>query len=207
MGDVFVVLDVYYLLGELLIGSRIPMRSLVIAAFLILGITPAQAAIIDTFTLNMNGTAGLTGLNSNVSLALGTPYIIMVSGTFEISCVSGGCPTDAEYYVPATGANAGLPFSLTGFDSPSGVDVGVQIDGAKIDWGPFNPSRIYSTTYLGLGNTIFVNYLDTNYGDNSGSLDITISTLEAVVPIPAAVWLFGTALVGLIGFSKRRKAV
>ena len=28
----------------------------------------------------------------------------------------------------------------------------------------------------------------------------------APVPVPAAVWLFGTALVGLIGFSRRRKA-
>ena len=28
----------------------------------------------------------------------------------------------------------------------------------------------------------------------------------SVVPVPAAVWLFGTAMVGLIGFSKRRKA-
>ena len=26
------------------------------------------------------------------------------------------------------------------------------------------------------------------------------------VPVPAAVWLFGTALIGLFGFGKRRKA-
>ena len=26
------------------------------------------------------------------------------------------------------------------------------------------------------------------------------------IPVPAAVWLFGTALIGLVGFSKRRKA-
>ena len=26
------------------------------------------------------------------------------------------------------------------------------------------------------------------------------------LPVPAAVWLFGTALIGLFGFSKRRKA-
>ena len=26
------------------------------------------------------------------------------------------------------------------------------------------------------------------------------------VPVPAAIWLFGTALVGLVGFGKRRKA-
>ncbi len=29
----------------------------------------------------------------------------------------------------------------------------------------------------------------------------------SVVPVPAAIWLFGTGLVGLAGFSKRRKAV
>ncbi len=28
----------------------------------------------------------------------------------------------------------------------------------------------------------------------------------SVVPIPAAIWLFGTALIGLVGFGKRRKA-
>ncbi|MFC1560704.1 VPLPA-CTERM sorting domain-containing protein [Pseudomonadota bacterium] len=28
----------------------------------------------------------------------------------------------------------------------------------------------------------------------------------SAVPVPAAVWLFGTALIGLVGFSKRRKA-
>ncbi len=33
-----------------------------------------------------------------------------------------------------------------------------------------------------------------------------ISSAVSPVPIPAAVWLFGTALIGLVGFSKRRKA-
>jgi hypothetical protein len=28
----------------------------------------------------------------------------------------------------------------------------------------------------------------------------------SAVPVPAAVWLFGTALIGLVGFGKRRKA-
>ena len=34
-----------------------------------------------------------------------------------------------------------------------------------------------------------------------------VSLTPSVVPIPAAVWLFGTALIGLVGFSKRRNAV
>lgn len=32
-----------------------------------------------------------------------------------------------------------------------------------------------------------------------------LDTPMPVIPVPAAVWLFGTALVGLIGFSKRKK--
>ena len=28
----------------------------------------------------------------------------------------------------------------------------------------------------------------------------------SAVPVPAAIWLFGTALIGLVGFGKRRKA-
>ena len=36
----------------------------------------------------------------------------------------------------------------------------------------------------------------------------SVETVAAVpaVPVPAAVWLFGTALIGLVGFGKRRKA-
>ena len=30
-------------------------------------------------------------------------------------------------------------------------------------------------------------------------------TFGKVVPVPAAVWLFGTALIGLVGIGKRRK--
>jgi hypothetical protein len=38
--------------------------------------------------------------------------------------------------------------------------------------------------------------------------DLIISDITAIpaVPVPAAVWLFGTALIGLVGFGKRRKA-
>jgi hypothetical protein len=32
------------------------------------------------------------------------------------------------------------------------------------------------------------------------------TAVPSAVPVPAAVWLFGTALIGLVGFGKRRKA-
>ena len=41
--------------------------------------------------------------------------------------------------------------------------------------------------------------------DVSGTMSITYDYTPNPVPLPAAVWLFGTALLGLFGFSKRRK--
>jgi hypothetical protein len=36
-------------------------------------------------------------------------------------------------------------------------------------------------------------------------MSIIVGAGASVVPVPAAVWLFGTALIGLVGFGKRRK--
>jgi hypothetical protein len=37
-------------------------------------------------------------------------------------------------------------------------------------------------------------------------ISVIVGAGASVVPVPAAVWLFGTALIGLVGFGKRRKA-
>jgi hypothetical protein len=40
-----------------------------------------------------------------------------------------------------------------------------------------------------------------------GSTNLSVSfDGAAVIPVPAAVWLFGTALIGLVGFGKRKTA-
>ncbi|MES9898019.1 MAG: DUF1566 domain-containing protein [Sedimenticola sp.] len=49
-------------------------------------------------------------------------------------------------------------------------------------------------------------YQGTSRGSNSAGAWAVRDGDVNVVPIPAAVWLFGTGLMGLIGFSKRKKA-
>jgi hypothetical protein len=44
------------------------------------------------------------------------------------------------------------------------------------------------------------------YGDDGNNDYALASITVSAVPIPAAIWLFGTALIGLIGFTKRGKA-
>lgn len=68
-------------------------------------------------------------------------------------------------------------------------------------------------------NPDMVRELPISLGTNGDFSDVTTRTLgvwtpssstippPSAVPIPAAVWLFGTALVGFIGFSRRRKVV
>jgi len=89
-----------------------------------------------------------------------------------------------------------------------------SIDGSGIDGGEFdtNPHLLQPTP------SDFTVYFLT-FSDEPGKDSIlhaggfaNISTQAfgdwelAIVPVPGAVWLFGTGILGLIGFSKRRKA-
>ena len=78
-------------------------------------------------------------------------------------------------------------------------------------------SLVYPSALLALANarssqfTLAVRGLvgfainDVPLSDNRGGVSLLLSEVSAI-PIPAAIWLFGTALIGLVGFSKRRKA-
>jgi hypothetical protein len=55
---------------------------------------------------------------------------------------------------------------------------------------PFSPGSGFRGDYFGL--------------KFMGIDDVTYST--AVVPVPTAIWLFGSGLVGLLGVAKRRLA-
>lgn len=62
-----------------------------------------------------------------------------------------------------------------------------------------------------IGLSLFVRTLSSGsvWPDDFGDTAIPFGVVEfdvSVVPIPAAAWLFGTALVGLVGISKSRKA-
>lgn len=60
------------------------------------------------------------------------------------------------------------------------------------------------TADAGTSLLISGSYTDSNFLDAA----ISSSTLASVsaVPVPAAVWLFGSGLIGLVGLAKRRKA-
>ena len=59
-------------------------------------------------------------------------------------------------------------------------------------------------------DTLFLGFVDGDffvgdpdfYSDNSGELEVEFSI--SAVPIPAAAWLFGSALIGLVAIKRRK---
>ena len=77
----------------------------------------------------------------------------------------------------------------------------IKIGEGNVDYDTF--------LYQNLGSlfeaTISLRWLDYFSGLDRGNFDIYRISHLSQVPVPAAIWLFGTALIGLVGFSKRRK--
>jgi hypothetical protein len=77
-------------------------------------------------------------------------------------------------------------------------DVAASLDALIVDESADPPFRIGATLPGGLpAPGVF---------GGPGSMNSNLVNPVPAVPVPAAVWLFGTALIGLVGFSKRRKA-
>jgi hypothetical protein len=94
----------------------------------------------------------------------------------------------------ATAKESGGADSL--FGTLSGYNNGGQV--WSIGTG-LNGSYEFYGAQLGL-----IDELQLGFGTNFMVDDISLNV--SAVPAPAAVWLFGTGILGLIGFSKRRKA-
>ena len=92
-----------------------------------------------------------------------------------------------------------------------GGNLNIDINGTFVNFANF--SDINGTIIDGA----FVDVIN-GFGNDMGSLAITgsinsfaiggqelwIDNVEFFVPVPAAVWLFGSGLIGLIGFAKRK---
>ena len=210
-------------------------RSLLLAALLITPFSFTQAALLDVTNLSVdtvNANISATdpdGLmtSTGASLSLIPPADIMM-GTFQPSIFSftndftGGSFTGNVYSSGDTGlsapsatvndvagnfSNADLSsLRLNGlftFDLPL---ADLSFDTALFTTGPtasfYDPmSGAFSLTWAIFDQPIM-------FSDGSSyltSVDLTISGQSSVVPVPAALWLFASGMLGLAGFLRRKK--
>jgi hypothetical protein len=107
---------------------------------------------------------------------------------------------------------AGTSSSMLTYNSSTYTGYNVDVDGQPpVDGVPDPDFGIYvmdidlaDFSYLGT-NPVDVIRLGIDYGSATPSLIGGYNTV-AVVPVPAAVWLFGSGLVGLAGIARRKRA-
>ena len=159
------------------------------------------------------------GLFGNLSSMIGG----FLGGCTGPSCTVAGVgatpATDGTYINATWGylANGPTPLATTTFNTTNvagcalGSCVGVNPSGTTpiiTDTTPFGAGVYHSTRTTGIGGNPMQDgpFQGFNANFDAQSLTITSYTPVGVVPVPAAVWLFGSGLLGLVGVARRKKA-
>ena len=148
----------------------------------------------------------------NRNASLGTGYDNgTVSGDYvafnyyaNVATVSNGLFDFNGAYLTAAW-NTGLSIEIVGL--VNGVQAYIQtviVDTTGPTWFDFNFLGVDSLSFSSFGGT------DANSNDNGAGVHFAMDNFTfnevSTVPVPAAVWLFGSGLVGLIGFGRRKMA-
>jgi len=198
-------------------------------ALLGLSVSSVNAAIVDIVDNGGYTTDTLSGLDWLDATSSTLRSHADVAGEFGVGGDFEGWrhATIAEVETFFVNAGAATPFTPgdQGLDNPW-VDNLVDLWGATVFQSPFGDqvraitgtespggSTLYATLFAGrfgpLGNPSpdFVSFSSHiskgNQSANFGHALVRASV--SAVPVPAAVWLFGTALIGFVGMSRRRK--
>lgn len=177
----------------------------------------AHSALVDNGVVTTDTSSGLNWLDLSESLGLSYDYVSSQFG-------SGG---DFVGYRHATRdetedffANAGIVGVTNGYNDFNyqpildlaallGTPLNPPTTGVRGVFDEFLTSNNTYSTWVPLVNhtnlTGVIGYSNST-PDSSGSTTGHFLVSVSPVPVPAAVWLFGTALLGLVGFSKRRQA-
>ena len=197
--------------------------SLLAVSALTLAATQASAAVYNiTIDFNTVTTSSDFSLNGGVSTA------VPGTGTMDVSTGIGSATLDIvsaqNFFGNAAVADIGIVV-----DFSAAANSGTQTRTSCVDTtgtlncnGPASPPLNVALPLAGLASndwdgtegtgdaiTFVIDSTQPNPitgGDiyNNGSLVITIGTEVSAVPVPAAAWLFGSALVGLAGIGRKR---
>jgi len=162
------------------------------------------AAIGDTITASVTGSGFLDGATGGSILVSWDTTVLTLLTTQQDTQIDGilntgwGSVPIFDTTVPGT-----LEFTalLTNGDDPA-----IGVGGAEFVFVNLDFSVLATTpTNIGVAPGSFGDWQD---GNNTSVLDVTYvpgSVNVSAVPVPAAVWLFGSGLIGMIAVSRRRK--
>jgi hypothetical protein len=150
----------------------------------------------------------LNSVGSNIAQALVQPTLQSIGNGFEQDAIylKSTYTAGGKSYAWATGSGAGNVWGAATGGTGGSTDLyGQEFDQANIALGQSN--TLYGLTGNSGPGQVQSYLLGTNLtlGTN-GTLSVSGSTPPPPVPLPAAVWLFGSGLLGLFGVGRRRAA-
>ena len=132
----------------------------------------------------------------SLSFSLSSPNMISNTGINSgTGALVNGSFSSEVFEVGITNLGAGSVLRI--FDQTDSLlgSISSDLDGSTVDFiGMISDTPIYRMEF------------DFSQGIGFAGDDLYFTQIVSPVPVPAAVWLFGTALIGLFGFGKRRKA-
>jgi len=167
----------------------------------------ANASVIydENIDGDASGTIGITNLGT-IGVGSSSIFGSTPGGNdddwFNFSILA-GTTLDSIVLTSFTGNGGNLGWSQDGisitsnFQGPfNSSQVGLDLleNGPLSAFGPFLLAGTYAIKF-GTGTNV-----------NSYGIDFNVSGVPSTVPVPAAAWLFGSALIGFFGFSRRKKA-
>lgn len=198
---------------------------LLVSAVLIFSVSVVNAAVITSLVGDKDG-FGISGLDAVPVDGTDTgygwdnntatdPYFTDVWGYTQNSLPS-PITYDHTYDLSGhTAVSAILAIQDTGMGDASDRTWEVLFNGTQV--GTIGPNKGGTTSFINTfiidallltgSDTVTLNYLGPN-GFEGYAINFSELTIQASpVPLPAAVWLFGSGLLGLMGYSSKRKQV
>jgi hypothetical protein len=171
--------------------------------------TTSQAALVDISLTPADcvvGSCWTTDQNSNMSIA-------------EVEALTGFSNLTSQYKMNVGDANDSGPFAgsyTTTFanSATDPADATISLDNGAtpincggcllvVKDGNQSPAQyVFDLSLIGMIENIFLTGF---WPDNGAISHVEILTGVSPVPVPAAVWLFGTALIGFVGLSRKTK--
>jgi len=198
--------------------------STVCAGLIVLGMGSASADTVNVLFSNGSGDSisySFTLVSGGIGGGFSNPLGLNIfdSAVFNI----GGTTTtyDSSNYTLDIGV-FGIELNSFEISDANGLVSQMAFDGIA----SFNNSNVFAMSYFGDGtnysaaNYAFNSVTDTftnslvpmlydsgagvGFGSGADMTRVTVSTAVSAVPVPAAVWLFGSGLIGLAGFARRK---
>lgn len=175
-------------------------RRLILAAILVLpGL--ASAAVVLPY-LDIQDTAGDAGASiTATTFDIDSSAIAIITGTNPTTSIN--LIPDEIFTLTSTGSYDGTLGSFSGsFTVGSGLLSGTFTDLVVVNLGT---SISYQGDLVYTGGSLAGGFTGGRIEGTDGTIG-NVAKLGAVVPVPAAVWLFGSGLLALIGIAKKKKA-